>query len=227
MVYKKLLEFEEDLDAAKKENLEDDSGYELDDSGMIPKLEELKAAGKNNETEETEKGILMNSDEVFSDEDILENPVEEDEDKFTTEEYDKFLFDEEEESPLEKDFQRSMIIEKDSIEEDEDDYEKIYDFSALDSLDDDNSLDKMKFFDSEDLSKKDVDDSYNIEDDGFFMEEETENEIEDFDEIKEDLSDLKIKFYDENESSSDRMADALERIANSLERIADILEIKS
>lgn len=63
---KKLLEFEEGENATAdlfgdgaitKKSInddEDDFGYELDESGMIPKLEELKAAGVNSSRDESE-----------------------------------------------------------------------------------------------------------------------------------------------------------------------------
>lgn len=232
MVYKKLLEFEEDLNAAAKKNTQDDdSGYELDDSGMIPKLEELKAAGKSEKTEK-ESGILMNSSEVFSYEDLHKS-----EEDFTTEEYDDFLFadDDDEQSPLEQDFQRSMIIEKDSLPEEEDEFEQMYDFEALDHLDDDdNSLDTLKVFDKDDFSSREVKNSYDMEDDGFLMDEEDyDDELDDFDDIEDDLSDLKINFYDDadNSDGNQEILEALYKIGDKseiveiLENIADKTEI--
>ncbi|MDY5436586.1 hypothetical protein [Peptostreptococcus porci] len=67
---KKLLEFEEGENATadlfgdgaitkKSINDEDDFGYELDESGMIPKLEELKAAGVNSSRDESEDSKLQ------------------------------------------------------------------------------------------------------------------------------------------------------------------------
>lgn len=68
---KKLLEFEEGENATAdlfgdgaitKKSInddEDDFGYELDESGMIPKLEELKAAGVNSSRDESEDSKLQ------------------------------------------------------------------------------------------------------------------------------------------------------------------------
>ncbi len=188
---RKLLEFDEN--EKKSQNLDDgtgqyteidellsknddDWGYELDDSGMIPKLEELKAQGRNNSKEEIEKLTIKLEEKEFSDENLFEDNDDELEDN--PEEFDE---EEPEYSPEE--------IGEDDLP---DEYESLYDFEALDRMDDDNFSDlKIDFYDED---------------------EKDETYIE-YNSLKES------KVLNQSiDNSLKRIANALERIADSLEK---------
>lgn len=145
---------------------DDDAGYELDDSGMIPKLEELKAAGKKEEEKNTENiNVLMSDEKTFSAEAI-------DEDIFYN---DEVLG---EKSPLEEDFSRSMIIEKDSLGD-----TALFEYESDEIGDEDLAEDMEEFFDEENIEE-------NIEEEEEFYDfgegGENEDEFFDFSERDED-----------------------------------------
>ncbi|MBC2576136.1 hypothetical protein [Peptostreptococcus canis] len=188
---RKLLEFDEN--EKKSQNLDDgtgqyteidellsknddDWGYELDDSGMIPKLEELKAQGRNNSKEEIEKLTIKLEEKEFSDENLFEDNDDELEDN--PEEFDE---EEPEYSPEE--------IGEDDLP---DEYESLYDFEALDRMDDDNFSDlKIDFYD----------------------EDEKDETYTEYNSLKES------KVLNQSiDNSLKRIANALERIADSLEK---------
>lgn len=188
---RKLLEFDEN--EKKSQNLDDgtgqyteidellsknddDWGYELDDSGMIPKLEELKAQGRNNSKEEIEKLTIKLEEKEFSDENLFEDNDDELEDN--PEEFDE---EESEYSPEE--------IGEDDLP---DEYESLYDFEALDRMDDDNFSDlKIDFYD----------------------EDEKDETYTEYNSLKES------KVLNQSiDNSLKRIANALERIADSLEK---------
>lgn len=188
---RKLLEFDEN--EKKSQNLDDgtgqyteidellsknddDWGYELDDSGMIPKLEELKAQGRNDSKEEIEKLTIKLEEKEFSDENLFEDNDDELEDN--PEEFDE---EEPEYSPEE--------IGEDDLP---DEYESLYDFEALDRMDDDNFSDlKIDFYD----------------------EDEKDETYTEYNSLKES------KVLNQSiDNSLKRIANALERIADSLEK---------
>lgn len=122
-----------EIDELLSEN-NDDWGYELDDSGMIPKLEELKAQGRNNSKEEIERLTIKLEEKEFSDENLFEDDGYELEDN--PEEFD-------EEEP-------EYSFEEISEDDLPDEYESLYDFEALDRIDDDTFSDlKIDFYDED------------------------------------------------------------------------------
>ncbi|MEG0249498.1 MAG: hypothetical protein RR561_00920 [Peptostreptococcus sp.] len=190
-----------DLDSVD-ENSDEDAGFELDDSGMIPMLEELKALGKDEEDE----GKFLDGEEIFLEEKPALNIAYEDEDYEVTRELEKISDDNndellEDDDVLMEDFKRSEIIEKDKLDEKKlDDYESMYDFNYLDQLDDSSDIDKQTIFAEDDFLT--------------------------------DTSDVKVKFYDDaNRSDSTNLLEALDKIADKselldeLERLADNTEV--
>lgn len=193
MVYKKMMNMKFTSDDIEDKNManDDDSGYELDDSGMIPKLEELKAAGKKEDEESESSNVLLEEEKTFSEEasknlnfkkDNLEESIVGEENISNKELSQYDLSDNEgmgkediEMSPLEEDFARSKIVEKDDlgdtvlfdynledINNGVDDEDRIYNF---DDEEEDQSLEQQKFFSEDDF----------------------------IDDIPDDLSDVKVK----------------------------------
>ncbi|WP_101773369.1 hypothetical protein [Peptostreptococcus faecalis] len=177
---KKLLEFEEDLEKtraikdigkkAMKEDIdEEDFGYDLDDSGMIPKLEELKAVGKD----ETEEGIRNLLEEDFLEETDIYNEFE---DENKTKGYD-----------LDSDFFEEDFLEENEYEKELDDLED-YEQSEIplgdDYLDDgymeenDQLLDKKKLFKEDDFLDDGMDELSDLKV-KFYDEEDDDSNIND------------------------------------------------
>ena len=168
MVYKKMMKMKftsDEVEDKKDIASDDDSGYELDDSGMIPKLEELKAAGKKEEENTENINVLMSDEKTFSDGEI-------DEDIFYN---DNVLG---EKGPLEEDFSRSMIIEKDSLGD-----TALFEYESDEIGDEDLAEDMEEFFDEENIEE-------NIEEEEEFYDfgegGENEDEFFDFSERDED-----------------------------------------
>lgn len=245
MVYKKMMKmkFTSDNVEPKEVALDDDSGYELDDSGMIPKLEELKAAGKSGSDEE-KNSILLEKEKTFSE---GETEVFSTEKKINVNDeviysIDNFLDEKTELNPLEKDFSRSIIVEKESLSDSE-----AFDYMEDDDVDDEDlSEDLDEFFNDGEEIYEDENTFDKIED--YYNENVSAEEEKFFDE--EDISDVKVKFYDEAKEEkffsdidalsdrekimeaigdafvdAERLLDTLDRIADSLDRIADSLEM--
>lgn len=229
----------EDIKENERQEECDDSGYELDDSGMIPKLEELKAAGKKKE-----ETTLGSSDKTIS----FTSDLEKDGD------LQKNVLDSEEESPIDEkevsleDIKKIMEDERYSYinKNNEVDFDEVYYSDEDDDLDEDDILYLNR--DEKDLDQDyySYDEKDSIEKQKIFSQDQLMYGLED------DLSDLKVDFYDEDEKDSlsgivsalekiadrsslleilsdrefdiERIADSLDRIADSLDRIADSLE---
>lgn len=260
MVYKKMMNMKFTSDDIEDKNManDDDSGYELDDSGMIPKLEELKAAGKKEDEESESSNVLLEEEKTFSEEasknlnfkkDNLEESIVGEENISNKELSQYDLSDNEgmgkediEMSPLEEDFARSKIVEKDDLgdtvlfdynledinngvddEDLSDDVEDFFEDEREEYINNNESFDFGNEEELKDLEKYDEDRIYNFDD-----EEEEDQSLEqqkffsedDFiDDIPDDLSDVKVKFYDD-ESASDSTD-----ILSVLDKIADRREI--
>lgn len=260
MVYKKMMNMKFTSDDIEDKNManDDDSGYELDDSGMIPKLEELKAAGKKEDEESESSNVLLEEEKTFSEEasknlnfkkDNLEESIVGEENISNKELSQYDLSDNEvmgkediEMSPLEEDFARSKIVEKDDLgdtvlfdynledinngvddEDLSDDVEDFFEDEREEYINNNESFDFGNEEELKDLEKYDEDRIYNFDD-----EEEEDQSLEqqkffsedDFiDDIPDDLSDVKVKFYDD-ESASDSTD-----ILSALDKIADRREI--
>ncbi len=261
MVYKKMMNMKFTSDDIEDKNManDDDSGYELDDSGMIPKLEELKAAGKKEDEESESSNVLLEEEKTFSEEasknlnfkkDNLEESIVGEENISNKELSQYDLSDNEgmgkediEMSPLEEDFARSKIVEKDDLgdtvlfdynledinngvddEDLSDDVEDFFEDEREEYINNNESFDFGNEEELKDLEKYDEDRIYNFDDE----EEEEDQSLEqqkffsedDFiDDIPDDLSDVKVKFYDD-ESASDSTD-----ILSALDKIADRREI--
>ncbi len=159
---KKLLEFEEHIEKTKSieddgnkfteaENSEieipheDDSGYELDDSGMIPKLEELKAAGKNGEIHTIDDYLF--EDTSIENGDVLEYDLDRD-----------FLEEESDEEPSvknarkeENDFEdfKRLDYDEEYDRDDNIDEVKIFKDSEFDDFEEDTYIDEIDDFEEE------------------------------------------------------------------------------
>lgn len=260
MVYKKMMNMKFTSDDIEDKNManDDDSGYELDDSGMIPKLEELKAAGKKEDEESESSNVLLEEEKTFSEEasknlnfkkDNLEESIVGEENISNKELSQYDLSDNEgmgkediEMSPLEEDFARSKIVEKDDLgdtvlfdynledinngvddEDLSDDVEDFFEDEREEYINNNESFDFGNEEELKDLEKYDEDRIYNFDD-----EEEEDQSLEqqkffsedDFiDDIPDDLSDVKVKFYDD-ESANDSTD-----ILSALDKIADRREI--
>ena len=254
MVYKKMINMKiTPNDVEEKRNLsDDDSGYELDDSGMIPKLEELKAAGKKEVNSDLQENNVLVNDEKTISQDLYEDIVLKEEEVLNDEsdEVDFLAKDLHNEdnitgekidiNPLEEDFARSRIIEKDSLgdtmlfeynmddKNDEIDDEDLKDFieDERDNYINNKDIDYIKDEDLQSFKKDNKDDIYyfddgeddeynSIERQKFFSSEDFVNDVDD---LEDDLANVKIKFYDdETASDSTDILSVLDKIADKRE----------
>lgn len=258
MVYKKMMNMKFTSDDIEDKNManDDDSGYELDDSGMIPKLEELKAAGKKEDEESESSNVLLEEEKTFSEEasknlnfkkDNLEESIVGEENISNKELSQYDLSDNEgmgkediEMSPLEEDFARSKIVEKDDLgdtvlfdynledinndvddEDLSDDVEDFFEDEREEYINNNESFDFGNEEELKDLEKYDEDRIYNFDDeeDQSLEQQKFFSEDDFIDDISDDLSDVKVKFYDD-ESASDSTD-----ILSALDKIADRREI--
>lgn len=230
-------DYDEKLDLVEEED-DEDAGFELDDSGMIPMLEELKALGNDNSAD---KDKFIDNEEKFLEEKPVLNLDFEDESEEVTRKLEIMSYDNsddllEDDDVLMDSFDKNEIIEKNTPDEKTvDDYESMYNFNYLDQLDDDLDIDKQTVFaeddfltDASDVKVKFYDDT-NISDSTNLL--EALDKIADKSEVLDELERLSdnTEALDLIEEGLDDFQDYLKtmkRIANSLERIADSLEKK-
>lgn len=179
---KKLPRFEED-----SEKINDDSGYDMDSSGVIPKLEELKAQGDTK--------ILSRLDELDEEDDDIPD-TEFDESK-------SFIFDEED---------RGVNLDNDIGYEDSDisdDYLFGRDFSDEDFIEEKTGEDLT----DADLTSDDVKDQYSGVGDKYI---EDFDEMDDLSNLKVNFYDEYVDDRSEIARNLERIAIALEKIAEKL-----------
>lgn len=230
-------DYDEKLDLVEEED-DEDAGFELDDSGMIPMLEELKALGNDNSAD---KDKFIDNEEKFLEEKPVLNLDFEDESDEVTRKL-EIISDDNSDDLLEDDdvlmdsFDKNEIIEKNTPDEKiVDDYESMYNFNYLDQLDDDLDIDKQTIFaeddflpDTSDVKVKFYDDA-NISDSTNIL--EALDKIADKSEILDELERLSdnteaLELLEEGMDDFQDYLKTMKRIANSLERIADSLEKK-